>query len=170
MKQLLAPLATAALLLTGCGSPSQAPAATSAAPLAIPATATPQQLASIITENEASWREYEDNIVDCALADVMGEGALDEVKVMTCRTAASTVTLMANNAARSMRALSAPPADMKDLVARTLVALDTLGASGADESCGSDRESDACDNDSTIANGAIRPVISVLDAWKPYTG
>lgn len=173
MKRLLAPLAIAALLIAGCGAPSDQVAATSATPTPTPTvapTATPQEYASVIAEHEAGWREYEENIVDCALASVVGEGVLDEIKAMTCRTTSSTVTMTANKAIKDFRALDTPPSGMAELVVRTLIALEALGATGADKACSVDRESQACDDAATLTNGAIRPVVSVLDAWKPYTG
>lgn len=173
MKMLLTTLAISALMLTGCGATPDAAAKASATPTPTPtaaATTTPEQYASIIAEHEEGWREYEDNIVDCALASVVGKGVLDEIKALTCRTTASTATMTANHAIREFRALDAPSSDVAELVNRTLVVLEDLGSTGADKACTDDRESQACDDAATLTNGAIRPVVSVIDAWKPYTG
>ncbi|MEV8182797.1 hypothetical protein [Specibacter sp. NPDC078692] len=172
MKNLLKSLAVVAslLLLVGCRA-SNAPAPVQEpTPTPVAATASPEQLASVITEHETSWREYEEDIVDCALASIVGKSVMDEIMALTCKTTSSTVAMTANAAARDLRKLDAPPAEMSDLVARTLLALDNLGATGADTECIEDRESEACENAATLANGAIRPLVSVLDAWKPYTG
>lgn len=173
MKKLLAPLAMAALLLTGCGGIVEAaPSPTSASPTPSPTptpTTTAAQFASVIAEYETNWRDYSDEISNCAFARVVGKSAVDEIKVTTCGTTVVTVTLNAKTAARELRALGKPPAEVSALASRTLVALDALGSTGADKGCSDDKKSQACDEGETLANGAIRPVITVLDAWKPYT-
>ncbi|MCC9068853.1 hypothetical protein [Arthrobacter cryoconiti] len=127
-------------------------------------------MASIISEYENDWREYDAKIVDCALSEVLGSSVLDKIKAKTCRVTAATASINANLAAKNIRKLDTPPKEMGALVARTLAALDSLAATGAGKSCVTDNESVECGNDATKVNGAIRPVVSVLDAWKPYTG
>lgn len=87
---------------------------------------------------------------------------------MTCRFTAQTVTQTAKTAARELRGLSKPPAEIDPLVARTLRSLDVLGKNDAVGAC-KDIESESCDAAETQANGDIRTLVPVLDAWKPYT-
>lgn len=171
MKHILALIGAALLATTlaACGqanvtggpnsSPTPTPSPT--------ATATTAQFASIITEREADWRDYEDNIVDCALASI-GKAPIDSVKRTTCGFTVQTVTLTAKQAAVEMRKLPSPPSEVQALVTRTLSALDVLAKNPSVTAC-KDTKSDACDAAITQANGEIRPLISVLDAWKPYT-
>ncbi|MFK0002541.1 hypothetical protein [Paenarthrobacter sp. NPDC090522] len=159
--------------LSGCGGASgaaQADSVTSATATPTPSptpTATVAQFASIITEREADWRDYEDNIVDCALASI-GKTAIDSVKRTTCGYSVSVVVLTAKQAAVQIRKLPAPPAEVQSLVTRTLTHLDVLAKNPAPTAC-EDKQSEACDAAITQANGEIRPLITVLDAWKPYT-
>ncbi|WP_405475588.1 hypothetical protein [Paenarthrobacter ilicis] len=157
--------------LTGCSTTgSESAPVTSTAVTATPTptpTATVAQFASIITEREEAWREYEDNIVACALASI-GDTAIDFAKRTTCGYTVSTVVLTAKQAAAQIRKLPAPPAELHSLVARTLTNLDVLAKNPARTAC-EDKQSEACDSAITQANGEIRPLITVLDAWKPYT-
>ena len=159
------------LLLSACGSGVAATgtASTSTTPTPTPTptpTATVSQYASIIAEYEQDWREYENAIVDCAFASI-GTTAMDKITRLTCSMTVQTVTITAKTAARNMRELPKPPAEVSSLVERTLRALDPLAVNDAVEVC-DDAESEACDAAITKANGNIRPVVSVLDAWKPY--
>ncbi len=160
-----------ALVLSACGSDAAATGATSTSttatltPTPTP-TATVSQYASIITEYEQDWREYEDDIVNCALASI-GTKPIDKITRLTCSMTVQTVTITAKTAARNMRTLPKAPAEVSTLVERTLKVLDPLAVSDAVDACG-DAESEACDAAITKANGDIRPVTSVLDAWKPY--
>lgn len=161
-------IAAAALALTGCASSAPAAAPTNKAsetPTPQP-TATVSQFASIIAEHEKTWRDYEDNITDCALAGI-STAAIDEAKRLTCAYTASTVALTAQNAVRDIMKLPSPPAEVRELVARTITALEPLGDNQAPTAC-EDKTSEACDNAITKANGDIRYVTAVLDAWKPY--
>lgn len=159
--------------LTGCSSTGSEPApvtSTTATVTPTPSptpTATVAQFASIITEREADWRDYEDNIVDCALASI-GKTAIDSVKRTTCGYSVSVVVLTAKQAAAQIRKLPTPPAEVQSLVARTLTNLDVLAKNPAPTAC-EDKQSEACDAAITQANGEIRPLITVLDGWKPYT-
>ncbi|MCX8454606.1 hypothetical protein [Paenarthrobacter ureafaciens] len=159
--------------LTGCGGASEASQVekTTAAAASPTSTSTPTatvaQFASIITEREADWREYEDNIVDCALASI-GKTAIDSIKRTTCGYSVTVVVLTAKQAAAQIRKLPTPPAEVQSLVKRTLTNLDALAKNPAPTAC-EDKQSEACDAAITQANGEIRPLITVLDAWKPYT-
>jgi hypothetical protein len=130
-------------------------------------TATTAQFASILSESETDWREYEDNITKCAFASI-GTTVTDNIDMMTCSLTVQTVTITAKTAAKDIRKLPAPPAEVAPLVKRTLVALDALADSKASTTTCADARSEACDAAITKANGDIRPLVSVLDAWKPY--
>jgi len=163
-----ATMAACLILLTGCASTQAATSAPSPTPTPTPTpTATVAQYASIITENEQEWRDYEENIGACAFASI-GTTATDFAKRTTCRFTAQTVTLTAKTAARELRKLPAPPAEVSTLVKRTLTSLDTIAKNDASTAC-KDTENAACDAAETQANGDIRPLIPILDAWKPYT-
>ncbi|MBT2568090.1 hypothetical protein J7I84_16615 [Arthrobacter sp. ISL-85] len=166
-----AALAACIILLTGCsGSTQAASTSPSATPTPTPTptpTASVGQYASIIAENETAWRDYEDKIVDCALASI-GTKPLDYAKRTACRFTVQTVTVTAKTAAREIRQLPKPPAEIDTLVTRTLSALDVIGKNDATTAC-KDTESDSCDAAETQVNGDIRLLTPVLDAWKPYT-
>lgn len=159
-----------ALVVSGCAGTSQpgssTPASTrSPTPTAVP-TATPKQFASIIAEDETTLRNYYGSIVDCALADVSKDMA-SSIKVLTCRTTAQTVTLDAQNMLRDIGKLPKPDPEVSSLVDRTINVLTPLAAINASLKC-KDIQSADCDAAETAVNGAIRNVIPVLDAWKPY--
>lgn len=124
------------LAATGCAGPggaaeAGAPSSATSTPTPTPTpTASAEQFASIITEREEAWREYEDNIVACALASI-GDTAIDFAKRTTCGYSVNTVALTAKQAAVQVRRLPTPPAELQSLVARTLTSLDVLGQ----ESC-----------------------------------
>lgn len=160
-----ATLAACLVLLSGCATPA-AQTATSPTPTPTP-TATVAQFASIITEQEQQWRDYEENVGACAFASV-GTSAMDFAKRTTCRYTTQTVTLTAKTAARQIRSLAAPPTEISTLVSRTLGSLDTIAKNDASAAC-KETESESCDAAETQANGDIRTLIPVLDAWKPYT-
>ncbi|CAH0287046.1 hypothetical protein SRABI83_04094 [Arthrobacter sp. Bi83] len=169
MKSLLGGALLLCLLsVTACGSsaPAAAPNTTPVETATPTPTATVSQFASVIAEHEKSWRDYEEKIVDCAFAGI-SSAAIDQVKRTTCTYTASTVTLEAQTALRDIMKLPSPPAEIKDLVNRTITVLEPLGDNQASTAC-SDQTSEACDGAITKANGDIRPVTSVLDAWKPY--
>lgn len=165
-----AALAACLLIITGCAAPQAASSATSPTPTATPTptpTASIAQYASVITERETTWRDYEENIGTCAFASI-GKTPTDFAKRTACRFTAQTVTVTAKTAARELRALPKPPAEIDALVTRTITSLDRIGKNDATTAC-KDTESESCDAAETQANGDIRPFISVLDAWKPYT-
>lgn len=162
-----ATLAACLILLSGCGTPAQQ-SAVSPSPTPTPTpTASVAQFASIITEHEQDWRDYEENIGACAFASI-GTTATDFAKRTACRYTVQTVTLTAKTAARDIRKLPEPPSEIDALVTRTLASLDTIGKNDATAAC-KDTESVSCDAAETQANGDIRPLVSILDAWKPYT-
>lgn len=162
-----ATLAACLILLAGCAGPAPK-AATSPSPTPTPTpTASVAQFASIISEYEQDWRDYEENIGGCAFASV-GTAPIDFAKRTACRYTAQTVTVTAKTAAREIRTLPKPPLEVEALVSRTLASLDRLGKNDASAAC-EDTESESCDAAETQANGDIRPLISVLDAWQPYT-
>lgn len=162
-----AALAACLILLAGCAAPA-AQTASSPTPTPTPTpTASIAQYASVITEHEQEWRDYEENIGACAFASI-GTTPTDFAKRMTCRLTAQTVTLTAKIAARDIRKLPKPPAEIGTLVNRTLGSLDTIALNDASAAC-KDTESESCDAAETQANGDIRPLIPILDAWKPYT-
>lgn len=165
MKRLIVLAVGAMLALSACGSESLEPASTPTP--TVEATATPAQFASIIAEHEGSWQDYADNMVDCALARVLGDGPLDEIKVTTCSLSASTVTLEARTALKAIDALPTPDAEMSALVERTVKVLTPLSQIEASEAC-AESTSEACGDMEAIVNAAIRPLVPVLDAWSPY--
>lgn len=163
-------LIVAALSLSACGGTTAASEATPTAASPTPSptpTATVAQFASILTEQEKNWRDYNDNITTCAFASISTK-PLDQMQTLTCKFSAMTVTLTAKTAAKNLRALPTAPAEISSLTSRTLSALDSLAAIDATTAC-KDTNSQACDDAETLTNGAIRPLISVLDAWRPYT-
>lgn len=169
---LAAGLMLAVVSLSACGGTAPAadasPTTTSATPTASPKpTATIAQFASILTEDEKIWRDYNDNITKCAFAGI-SDTALDSMKTVTCKFTVQTVTISAKTAAKNFRALPSPPPEIENLQTRTVKALDALAAIDATTAC-KDMKSQVCDDAETLTNGAIRPLISVLDAWRPYT-
>ncbi|MCY1238759.1 hypothetical protein D9M72_515160 [compost metagenome] len=78
-----------------------------------------------------------------------------------------TATITAKTAAKNLRTLPKAPAEITSLLDRTLRVLDPLADNDAAKVC-SDTESRACDATITKANGDVRFVTSVLDAWKPH--
>ena len=169
MKQLAVLAVGAVLALSACGTEStdSAAASTPTPTPTVEVTATPAQFASIIAEHETAWRDYSDNITDCAFARIVGDTALDEMKVMSCGLTTSTVTLKAKTALKSIADLPSPDPEVAALVDRTVQALTPLSEIEASEVC-MDQASEACGDMATLTNGAIRPVIPVLDAWSPY--
>lgn len=168
---LAAGLVFVALSLTACGGSAPAAAPSPSTSLASPTpsptpTATTAQFASILAEGETNWREYNDNIGKCAFASISMQ-PIDQAQTIACRFNAQTVTITAKTAARNFRALPTPPAEISALHSRTLKALDSLAAVDASAAC-KDTSSQTCDDAETLANGAIRPLVSVLDAWRPY--
>jgi len=158
-----------ALSITACGGASASPPVTSTAsetPTPTP-TATVSQFASIIAEREQAWRDYEDDVTDCALAS-MGTSALDQAKHTACTFTVGTVTITAQSAVKEIMRLPSPPAEIRDLVDRTIAVLEPLGDNPATATACEDKKSEACDAAVTKANADIRQVTSVLDAWKPY--
>lgn len=163
-----AALAACLIILSGCAAPQAASSSSSPTPTPTPTpTVSIAQYASIVTEYENDWRDYEENIGTCAFASI-GKTPTDFAKRITCRYTAQTVTVTAKTAAREIRALPKPPTEVDALVTRTLTSLDRIGKNDATTAC-KDTQSDSCDAAETQANGDIRPLISVLDAWKPYT-
>lgn len=169
MKKLVAAAIGAALALSACGSPStQTSAVTSSSPTPTPEqTATPAQFASILSENQKVWRDYNANIVACGIARVLGKSATDQIKVMTCGMTVVTITLTAKNAIRDIVALPKPSPEVRKLVDRAITDLTPLSNIDAVAAC-KDPNSEACDEKETMANGQIRDVVSMLDAWAPY--
>ncbi|MFB9716742.1 hypothetical protein [Arthrobacter methylotrophus] len=169
MKKLVALAIGAGLALSACGSASaQPPAATPSSPTPSPVqTATPAQFASILSENQKVWRDYNTNIVECGIARVLGKSTADQIKVMTCGMTVVTVTLTAKNAIRDIVALPKPSPEVKKLVDRAITDLTPLSTIDAAVAC-KDASSEACDEKETLANGQIRDVVSMLDAWAPY--
>lgn len=160
------------LALSACGtgsaaagtSPSSTPSSTPT-PTPTP-TSTVSQFASIVAEYEQGWRGYEEKITDCAFASI-GTTPMDGVTRLTCSMTVQTATITASTAAKRMRTLPEAPAEVTTLVERTLKALDPLADNNAVDVCDKP-ESEACDAAITKANGDVRFVTSVLDAWKPY--
>lgn len=70
LKRLVTLAVAAILALSACGSESmESPSTPTPTPVpTVEATATPAQFASIIAEHERNWRDYEDNMTDCAMA------------------------------------------------------------------------------------------------------
>jgi hypothetical protein len=173
MKQFIGGALLLCLLpITACGSTpaaSSTPETTSATATPTPTptpTATTAQFASILAENEKNWRDYEEDITKCAFASI-GTTPIDNANTIACSFTVQTVTVTAKTAARDIRKLPTAPAEVAPLVERTLVALDALAVSQASATC-DDARSEGCDAAITKANGDIRPLVSVLDAWKPY--
>lgn len=166
MNRLVVLAIAAVFVLSACGSESTEQQASAPTPTVEP-TATPAQFASIIAEHEGFWRDYADNITDCALARIIGEGQLDGIKVMTCGMNSSTVTMKAGSALKAIADLPAPDPEVAPLVDRTVNALTPLSRIDAFDAC-EESTSAECGEMETLVNGAIRPVIPVLDAWSPY--
>lgn len=169
MKSLLGGALLLCLLsVSACGSsaPAAAPVTASATPTPTP-TATVSQFASIIAEREQAWRDYEADITDCAFAS-MGTSGLDQAKHTACTFTVGTVTITAQSAVKEILRLPSPPSEIRDLVDRTISVLEPLGDNPAAATACEDKKSEACDAALTKANGDIRRVTSVLDAWKPY--
>ncbi|MFK0040779.1 hypothetical protein ACIQTW_13170 [Paenarthrobacter sp. NPDC090517] len=171
MKHVLATMGAGLLVtsLAACGS-ANTTAESSPSPTPTPtptATATTAQFASVITEREQGWRDYEEDIVDCALASI-GKSTIDDIKRTSCAYTVMTVTLTARQAVTELRLLPDPPDEVATLVERTVKALDVLAKNPAPTVC-EVKESEVCDAAITRANGEIRPLIPILDAWKPYT-
>ncbi|WP_413247826.1 hypothetical protein [Sinomonas flava] len=166
---MLRAVSAAAICLSGCAAPAtQSSSATSthgATPTPTP-TASARQFASILAEYEKDWRDYEDNIFDCALAGVQKD-TISSVKRLTCSMTVQIVTLNANTALRDIMKLPTPEPEVKSLVDRTIAALAPLSQIDAVTAC-KDQASAACDAAEIEANGAIRGLVSILDAWKPY--
>ncbi|WP_427174458.1 hypothetical protein [Arthrobacter sp. 92] len=78
-----------------------------------------------------------------------------------------TVTLTAKNAIRDIVALPKPNPEVSRLVDRAIADLTPLSNVDAVTAC-KDPNSAACDEKETLANGQIRDVVSMLDAWAPY--
>lgn len=177
MKKVLLVLTLAAVVLTGCGGGAVAeststPTATPTPTQTVEQTATAKQFASILAENETTWRAYAKDIVSCAYDKIVATNTAAKIHVLTCTMTAATVTMQAKTAQTNILKLPKPAPEVKDLVDRTIAALGPLSKTGADKAClGSDAAtSSACDDAETLTNGAIRDVISVLDAWRPYMG
>ena len=155
----------AILALSACGTESMEPVSTPAPTVEM--TATPAQFASIIAEHKASWQDYADSMVDCALARVLGDSAMDSIKVTTCSLTASTVTLEARSTLKAIDALPAPDAEVAALVERTVNVLTPLSQIEASEAC-AEPASETCGDMEATVNAAIRPLVPVLAAWSPY--
>lgn len=124
------------------------------------------QFAMTIAPRDQSWRKYEDNIASCALA-AKGTKPIDQSKHAACTYDVQTVTRNARSAITEILRLPTPPAEIKELVDRTITALEPLADSAAVEAC-ADKASERCAAAVTKANADIRAVNAVLDEWKPY--
>lgn len=161
MKKILAPVAVAALLLTGCGSSAEPP--TPADP-----TASAEQFASIIAEHASVWREYGDKMSDCQSYSI-GMATPTSLQRLFCGANASKVSSHAYTANGDIQALPKAAPEVSSLVGRTVAALSQVASTAADQRC-SDAATDACATAIERVNDAVDQLLPILDAWKPYTG
>ncbi|WP_343319262.1 hypothetical protein AAFM46_02180 [Arthrobacter sp. TMP15] len=164
---------TASLALAGCSSAAPdamaaatTPDASTAAAVEVPAGPTASQFASIISEQEADWREYDAKVPECVSASY-DDSAIGNALQIACGYTVSTIGLTSKTAARNLTELGEPPAELAALVARTVGVLELIRDEKAGEVCetGSDEE---CALATMSTNTFASELTSVLDAWKPY--
>jgi hypothetical protein len=128
--------------------------------------ASADQLASIISNNEKAWRDYEANIDSCNKA---AEGVTpdDYIQAMGCIKNAQNAANLARSATTEILALGPPPPELTVLVTETLNALAPLSKSNAAASC-QDATSDPCAKAVDQIDEAASTLVEVLDGWAPY--
>lgn len=188
-------VALAALLLVGCGAAeantdeptADTPAATAASeatkpsptptptptptPSPSPTYAPPQQIASIIAEHEADWRETIEAAEDCRVMWMeKSDDPIVEVKVMSCHLREATLSLQSKTVLEELDALTPEPS-MSRLVTETKLALASIKAAAVDEKCGPSGES-ADTAGCLLAHGNAHlgydALEDALNAWGPY--
>jgi hypothetical protein len=136
------------------------------------ATATPEQVASVIAGAENDWREVIDEEFDCRFSWTMQQDdPADKANRMSCYMREVTVGITAQNAIEALARLKVP-GSMTSLVNETTTALDSVAYLQLEAVCG-----DALDGpqDTKACNGALGQRMSayttlktVLDKWSPY--
>ena len=136
------------------------------------ATATPQQLASIIAQYKDSWLEVIDGATDCYLWNSNPLNVEEMTGAVICQTEMRTMSLEALLATREFEELT-PPADMQPLVNETLIALAEID--GYDkvltESCAGQTAGDItvdCGKALIGFGDRTRDLERVLAKWGPY--
>lgn len=165
-------LLTAAFALVAMSGCASAPAAVPT-PTPTPESATPEQVASIIAEYEADWREVVENATMCRLHWVMGETALDEAEGVVCYMREQTIVITAELVLRDLATVVVPDS-MSELVDETTQALSAVAAVPLTAACGEEFEvPDLDDEDCSEAAGDLLFAYdflldSVLEKWRPY--
>lgn len=184
-----AALIAGALLLAGCAgsadSTETAPVtvATSSAPdvessspsptpSPSPSTPTVNEIAAVIAQHEADWRETMEGAFDCRTDMVLAEedDALAQAKIFSCLTREATMTMTARSVAEELAGRGAPDEifDLTDDTIRTLSLIETADVEGKCWEVEGQEDSEACSTalgEAMIQYGRLE---SLLDGWRVY--
>ena len=162
-------LLTGGVLLAGCSAV--------AAPVATPSetaeTATPEQIASVIAENQAEWRDVAEKARECRVLWVISSQLTFSQKsqAQECFTAEQSIGETAFSSYLELDAFTVP-SSMGGLVDKTKVALKQIADTNVGWTvCGSEELPDL--NDKCVAAlgtryAAYPALVKALDAWSPY--
>lgn len=166
----MAVLAVGIFALAGCSAqvPTEPVAiSASAAPSADPA-ASENQVASVIAEREADWREVIDNAITCRTDWALSPGKMSN---LSCYLQEQTIINTAQLALRDFADLKVP-ASMSSLVDSTTVVLEQIGAVDLQGACGEGMvepaDSPECNEALGTLNFLYMTLGDKLDAWGPY--
>lgn len=137
-----------------------------------PATATPEQVASVIAGRESDWREVIDEAFDCRFSWTMPEDdPADKADRMSCYMREVTAGITAQTTIEALAELNVP-ASMASLVDETNTVLHSVADVQLEAVCGDaldgPKDTKACDLALGERMGAYTALETVLDKWGPY--
>lgn len=178
----LAAILTAPLLaVSACGSDADSDqreeaaaseSSTTSETVEAAATATPEQLASVIAGVESDWREVVDQAGDCRFSWVMAQDdPAEKANRMTCYMREVTAGYTSQTTIESLAELNVPDS-MTSLVDETNAALQSVVDVELEAVCGEategPKDTKACDRALGERMGAYNSLERVLDKWGPY--
>ncbi len=167
-----------ALALTGCTATTDAETTTSPKPTPTavtveePATATVQQVASVIAAHDADFRETDEAAWDCRSAFIDAEtDPIAELDATSCFANRVTSTMWAQITIRDLAALEVP-AELVPLVNETVAMMELLAELDLSV-CGEqfdvpDLGDEECNGAITSSEVYLGSIVGTLDKWRPY--
>lgn len=182
-----AALIAGALLLAGCAgsadstetvpataSASMATQSESSAPTPTPSPSTPtvNEIAAVIAQHEADWRDTMERAFDCRTDMVLAEedDALAQASVFACLTREATMTLTAGSVTDKLAGKGAPAEvyDLTDETIRTLALIEQADVQGQCMAVEGQENSDECTAALGAAWAQYSKLESLLDGWRVY--
>lgn len=169
----LAPMAVGLLLLTGCGAGgSNAEPKPTVTPWVepTPEEATPEQVASVLSEYETDWRDVIDSSYDCRFTWTLDDSATGQLEGMTCYTTEKTIGITSQLVVRDWGAMEIP-SSMQELVDDTSAVLGLISDTDLEAVCGTEpipSTTQECNEALGSRNFAYSVLEGELDKWKPY--